>query len=55
MCPVPIAPIFSLDLDAREVFVTGLRLLIFGVGVGYDPVGITDGFQVDPPLKISKR
>lgn len=50
MCPVPIAPIFSPGFAARDVLVTGLILLILGVGVENDPVGTTEGFHVDPPL-----
>lgn len=50
LCPVPIAPIFSPLGAANEVLVTGLTLLTDGDGFEYVPVGITDGFQVEPPL-----
>lgn len=51
---VPMAPmLLSWCCAAKEVLVTGLTLFTGAAGFGddSDPVGITDGFQVEPPLK----
>lgn len=51
LCPVPMLPILSDCFADKEVLVTGLTLLTLVVGEYIEPVGITEGFQVDPPLK----
>lgn len=52
LCPVPIDPAPLPLLAAKEVLVIGLRE--DGV-LGKGPVGITVGFQTDPPLIIENK
>lgn len=54
LCPVPIAPIFSLGFFVNDVLVTGLTLLMLGDDFGTGPTGTTEGFHVRPPLKTIK-
>lgn len=55
LCPVPMAPMLLWFLAAKEVLVTGAILLMTGLEAGYEPTGVTDGFQVEPPLKTTHQ
>lgn len=51
LCPVPMAAGFCPGLACNEVFVTTFTPADVGTG---DVNGVTDGFQVDPPLIVKK-
>lgn len=45
------APILSCLEAVKEVLVTGVTLLEAGCGLLRVPVGVTVGFQAEPPLR----